>query len=107
MNPRDVLSLGRGTGVWYTGAVRRAWLLILGIVFATALATWIVPLRGSQTDLNGSEGRASGFWTSTQPAVGGAYKYRLLIVGLGAASVTGVLVFSLLRNASRARAGRA
>ena len=86
--------------------MRRTWLLVLGIVLVTALATWMVPLRAGQTDTENTDGRASGFWTSTRPAVGGAYKYRLLTVGFGAMLVTGVLTIQLLRNASRNRARR-
>ncbi len=52
--------------------------------------------------------RPSGFWTSTRPAVGGAYRWRLLYVGIGLASLTGLGMWRLVRraNAQRAAANR-
>jgi len=43
--------------------------------------------------------RPSGFWTSNQPAVGGAYKWRLLGVGVVVSAVTGLLVVRAIRRA--------
>jgi hypothetical protein len=43
--------------------------------------------------------RPSGFWTSNRPAVGGAYKYRLLEIGCAIALLTGWLTWRLVRNA--------
>ncbi len=48
--------------------------------------------------------RPSGFWTSTRPAVGGAYRWRLLGVGVFLVAVTG---FGMLRLVRRANAQRA
>ncbi len=52
--------------------------------------------------------RPSGFWTSTRPAVGGAYRWRLLAVGVGLATITGLGMWRLVRraNAQRAAANR-
>ena len=52
--------------------------------------------------------RPSGFWTSTRPAVGGAYRWRLLYVGIGLATLTGLGMWRLVRraNAQRAAANR-
>ncbi len=47
--------------------------------------------------------RPSGFWTSNRPAVGGAYRYRLLLLGVGIAALTGVLTYRLLKRASAQR----
>jgi len=52
--------------------------------------------------------RPSGFWTSTRPAVGGAYRWRLLCIGVGLAALTGFGMLTLVRraNAQRAAANR-
>jgi hypothetical protein len=52
--------------------------------------------------------RPSGFWTSTRPAVGGAYRWRLLAVGVSLATITGLGMWRLVRraNAQRAAANR-
>jgi len=52
--------------------------------------------------------RPSGFWTSNQPAVGGAYRWRLLGLGVVLASLTGYGMIRLIRraNAERAAANR-
>lgn len=42
--------------------------------------------------------RPSGFWTSNRPAVGGAYKYRLLLIGVGLAALTGFFTYRLVKN---------
>jgi hypothetical protein len=47
--------------------------------------------------------RPSGFWTSNRPAVGGAYRYRLLGIGVVIVGVTGFLLFRTLRKASSDR----
>ena len=45
--------------------------------------------------------RPSGFWTSNRPAVGGAYKYRLMLVGVGVLAITAFFMVRLIRNARR------
>jgi hypothetical protein len=47
--------------------------------------------------------RPSGFWTSTRPAVGGAYRYR--IMGMGAVALL-IATFVLVRTLRRASAER-
>ena len=42
--------------------------------------------------------RPSGFWTSNRPAVGGAYRWRLLGIGGGVALLMGALVLYLVRR---------
>ena len=42
--------------------------------------------------------RPSGFWTSNRPAVGGAYRYRLLLLGVGVSGLTGYLLWRMLRK---------
>jgi hypothetical protein len=43
--------------------------------------------------------RPSGFWTSNRPAVGGAYKWRLLELGCAITLLTGWLTYRLVKNA--------
>ena len=50
--------------------------------------------------------RPSGFWTSNRPAVGGAYRWRLLGLGVVIAAITGYGMLRLVRRASAERAGR-
>jgi hypothetical protein len=50
------------------------------------------------------ENRPSGFWTSNRPAVGGAYRYRLLLLGTAIALGTGLLTWRLIKRANAARA---
>lgn len=50
--------------------------------------------------------RPSGFWTSNRPAVGGAYRWRLLGIGVVLASITGVLLWRLTRRANAERLAR-
>jgi hypothetical protein len=50
------------------------------------------------------ENRPSGFWTSNRPAVGGAYRYRLLGLGTAIALGTGLLMWRMIKRANAARA---
>ena len=42
--------------------------------------------------------RPSGFWTSNRPAVGGAYRYRLLLIGCAIVLGMGWLTFRVVRK---------
>lgn len=50
--------------------------------------------------------RPSGFWTSNRPATGGAYRWRLLGIGVVLASGAGLLMWRLTRRANAERLGR-
>jgi hypothetical protein len=50
--------------------------------------------------------RPSGFWTSNRPAVGGAYRWRLLGIGVAVAALTGYGMLRLVRRATAERASR-
>jgi hypothetical protein len=45
--------------------------------------------------------RPSGFWTSNRPAEGGAYKWRLLGIGVVIVGVMGVVILRTLRRTRR------
>jgi hypothetical protein len=50
--------------------------------------------------------RPSGFWTSNRPAVGGAYRWRLLEIGVVVAALAGYGMLRLVRRANAERASR-
>jgi hypothetical protein len=50
--------------------------------------------------------RPSGFWTSNQPATHGAYRWRLLGLGVVIAALTGAGMLRLVRRANAERAAR-
>jgi hypothetical protein len=50
--------------------------------------------------------RPSGFWTSNRPAVGGAYRWRLLAIGVVIAAATGYGMVRLIKRANAERAQR-
>jgi hypothetical protein len=42
--------------------------------------------------------KPSGFWTSTRPAEGGAYRYRLLGIGVALVLITGLVTLRVLKR---------
>lgn len=50
--------------------------------------------------------RPSGFWTSNVPAVGGAYRYRLLGIGVVIAAGMGFFMVRLIKKANAEREER-
>ena len=50
--------------------------------------------------------RPSGFWTSNRPAQGGAYRWRLLGLGIAIAAGMGFVIVRTLRRAESNRANR-
>lgn len=48
--------------------------------------------------------KPSGFWTSGRPAVGGAYRYRLLAIGTGVMIATAILMVWVVRRHPRRNA---
>ncbi len=43
--------------------------------------------------------KPSGFWTSNRPARGGAYRYRMLGIGVALAAITGLVTWRVIRRA--------
>ena len=83
----------------------RCLVLFLGLCLALAV---VAPPAGAEPP-NTHEilsTRPSGFWTSNRPAVGGAYRWRLLGIGVVIAAVTGYGMLRLIRRANAERAGR-
>lgn len=52
------------------------------------------------------EGGRSGFWTSRSPAKGGAYRWRLLGIGILLVDGAGILIWYMTLRASSERVGR-
>jgi hypothetical protein len=48
--------------------------------------------------------KPSGFWTSNKPSQHGAYRWRMLGIGVGILALTGYLTYRALRKASTRRA---
>ena len=74
--------------------MRRLWVAMLLFVGTVAFAE--PPHHGEHEILSA---RPSGFWTSNAPAIGGAYKYNLMYVGLAVLAITGFFTYRLLRRA--------
>ncbi|HEY6174156.1 MAG TPA: hypothetical protein VIX73_06920 [Kofleriaceae bacterium] len=83
----------------------RCVLLAFAIAVASVAAAPLVRAEPPNTHEILSE-RPSGFWTSNRPAVGGAYRWRLLGLGVVIAAATGYGMLRLIRRANAERAGR-
>lgn len=77
-------------------------LLALGFVVALAAPVLAAPPTEERPHEILSD-RPSGFWTSNRPAIGGAYKYRLLGIGVVVASLSGFFMVRLIKNAKGPR----
>lgn len=75
-------------------------LVALGLTIAAAPA-YAQPGYRIQTEEEG--GGRSGFWTSRRPASGGAYRWRLLGIGVGLLAITGGGMILLIRRAKSYR----
>ena len=84
-------------------------LALLTVAAGIVLSLWASPGSPSAPeDPNAPKvyRRPSGFWTSTRPAVNGAYRYRLLGIGVALIGVTGVAMLLLVNRANTARVAR-
>lgn len=97
----------RGDGcreAWYQVGVRRLVLsLALGLAIAAAAS---LAAAEPPTTHEVLRERPSGFWTSNRPAVGGAYRWRLLGIGVLIAVGTGYGMRRLIKRANAERAAR-
>lgn len=78
-------------------------LIALGI---TVTAPSIAQAQGAGYQIHTSEdeqGGRSGFWTSRKPASGGAYRWRLLGIGIGLLALTGGGMLLLVHRAKKHR----
>jgi hypothetical protein len=94
------MPLRRTAEAWYAAGVRRL-AILLGLSVSLALAA---PVRAEPpTTHEIIYTRPSGFWTSNAPAVGGAYKWRLLGLGVIVAAITGYGMLRLVKKANAER----
>jgi len=82
-------------------AVMRRVLLLLFVVLASACSSVGEAPRHGQHEILSD--RPSGFWTSNAPAIGGAYKYNLMLVGLGVLAITAFFTIRLIRRTAKQR----
>lgn len=110
------MPLGALCAAWYRLAVRRLVLLFgrcvrsgvaLGFALTVALAA-AAPVASAEPPTTHEiiYARPSGFWTSNRPAVGGAYRWRLLGIGVVLIGLTGYLMLRLVKRANAERDAR-
>jgi hypothetical protein len=81
--------------------------LALIVAFGFALGAAAAPAFAEPPDTHEVlNERPSGFWTSNRPAVGGAYRYRLLLIGVAVALGTGFVMWRIIRKANAERVRR-
>ena len=83
----------------------RRLLVLLGLVFTLAV---VAPVANAEPPTTHEiiYPRPSGFWTSNRPAVGGAYRWRLLGIGVVILAITGYGMLRLVKRANAERAAR-
>jgi hypothetical protein len=86
-------------------SVRRVAVLGVAVALAVGLAAGTAFAEPPRTHEILSA-RPSGFWTSNRPAVGGAYRWRLLGIGVVILGITGYGMLRLVRRANAERAAR-
>jgi len=72
----------------------RRLLLCLMLMFAAAAPAFAQPAHQEEVE----EGGRSGFWTSRRPAKGGAYRYRLMGIGVVILLITGYGTLRLIKR---------
>lgn len=77
--------------------------LALGLSIVAPAVAHADPGAGYQMQTGEDQGGRSGFWTSRAPANGGAYRWRLLGIGVGLLCITGVGMIVLVRRAASDR----
>jgi hypothetical protein len=89
-------------------SVRSLARLALGVAMAVCLALGAAAPAAAEPPTTHEilSERPSGFWTSNRPAVGGAYRWRLLGLGVVIAAVTGYGMWRLIKRANAERAAR-
>jgi hypothetical protein len=79
--------------------------LLLAITMAMAMVMG-APSAHAQSNDDQPRGRSS-FWGSSEPSPHGAYRWRLLGIGIAVLGVTGLVMVRLVRRANKERANKA
>jgi hypothetical protein len=90
----------------YAFAVRRLLIPLLLVLGLAAPAFAQRPADPPPPPENRVLGGRSSFWGSNRPSEGGAYRWRLLGIGLGLIGITGFVMFRLVKKANRERERR-
>lgn len=90
-------------GPCYTAAMRA---LVIAFVVCLGVGTAAPAAAAPPTTHEVIYTRPSGFWTSNRPAQGGAYRWRLLAVGVALLGITGFGMVRLIRRAAADRDAR-
>jgi hypothetical protein len=78
--------------------------MLRSLVLAATLCGTVAPaLAEPPTTHEIIYNRPSGFWTSNRPAENGAYRYRLLAIGVVVAFLSGLLIRRVIRKANEDR----
>ena len=72
--------------------------LALAILLACSAVAVAQPQPKKQRQHEVLRERPSGFWTSNKPAVGGAYRWRLLGLGIAITGIMGIVVLRVMRT---------
>lgn len=79
--------------------------LVAAVITTTTVHVTIAVAQGLERVSPAPRGvKPSGFWGSPVPATHGAYRYRLLLLGLGLAALAAICVVYFARNAKRSGA---
>jgi len=70
------------------------------------LLLWVSVAQAEPREREILRERPSGFWTSNRPATHGAYRWRLLGLGVVIAGLSGYMIVRVLRNPNVSREGR-
>ncbi|MGE0869358.1 MAG: hypothetical protein AB7P03_12385 [Kofleriaceae bacterium] len=90
---------------WLDRLLHRRLIYLPGLILVAIL--WLAAMHIERTAVpDGVTGRPSGFWTSPLPATHGAYRWKLVAVGVGLLYYTGLGMLVLVRRASVERQRR-
>jgi len=87
----------------YTPGMRSALAALVLALTVVASVPAQAQAQGEDGTSDQMEGGRSGFWTSRAPAKGGAYRWRLLGIGVGLLAVTGFVMLRLVKKANNDR----
>ena len=90
----------------YGSGMRRIAIALALLTIAVGVTVSLLMSPGPAHDAQGpvtTYQRPSGFWTSNRPATNGAYRYRLLGIGVALMGATGFVMLMLVGRADQHR----